>query len=158
MFIWPAELYILVASCFAVPKRKIAFGQPGLLLFIQIACWAVYCCGILLWRFKGENTALGRISWKDLTCKEKPDILRILRMLKEEEDFLKEKLVFIYYFVIIGLLPLRIKTKQVFVVDIVVLVVNNMTRQQTDFLVTVTVQSPPCHHSWKPHSPIHRPA
>ena len=52
----------------------------------------------------------------------------------------------------------EITTRQVFVVDIVVLVVNNMTRQQTDFLVTVTVQSPPCHHSWRPHSPINRPA
>ena len=52
----------------------------------------------------------------------------------------------------------EITTRQVFVVDIVVLVVNNMTRQQTDFLVTVTVQSPPCHHSWRPHSPVHTPA
>ena len=46
------------------------------------------------------------------------------------------------HFFLIGLLFLFITTKQVFVADIVVLVVNNMTRQQTDFLVTVTVQSP----------------
>ena len=152
MFIWQAELCILAASCFAVPKRKIVFGQPGLLLFIQIACWAVYCSGILFWRFKGENTALGRISWKDLTCKERPDYCAFWGIrCSWEEDFLQKKTVLIHYF-LVGLLFLLITTRQVFVVDIVVLVVNNMTRQQTDFLVTVTVQSPPCHHSWRPHS------
>ena len=69
--------------------------------------------------------------------------------------FSKRKLVMILFF-LIGLLFLFITTRQVFVAEIVVLVVNNMTRQQTDFLVTVTVQSPPCHHSGRPHSPVHR--
>ena len=78
-------------------------------------------------------------------------------MLMRRTDYLK-KIVMIHYFLIFPnwfVVFVIITATQVFVVDIVVLVVNNMTRQQTDFLVTVTVQSPPCHHSWRPHSPVH---